>query len=87
MNPHATPSQTAEPPRAAAEETPLAQYRQHPSARRWFRRGPWENIATAIILLGVFMLMQPFALALYTWSFVTILTGTILFVIVSHFRD
>ena len=27
-----------EPPRAAADETPLAQYRQHPSGRRWFRR-------------------------------------------------
>ena len=87
MNPHATPPHAAEPPRAAADETPLAQYRQHPSARRWFRRGPWENIATAVILLGVFMLMQPFALPLFTWSFLTILTGTILYVIVSHFRD
>jgi hypothetical protein len=54
---------------------------------RFFRRGPWENIATAVILLGVFMLMQPFALSLFTYSFVTILTGTILFVIVSHFRE
>ena len=87
MNPHANPSRGAEPPRAEADEAPLVQYRRHPSARRWFRRGPWENIATAVILLGVFMLMQPFALPLFTYSFVTILTGTILFVIVSHFRD
>ena len=33
------------------------------------------------------MLMQPFALVLYTWSFVTILAGTAMFVIVSHFPD
>ena len=33
------------------------------------------------------MLMQPFAIALYTWSFVTILAGTVMFVIVSHFPD
>ena len=55
--------------------------------RRWFRRGPWEMAATIIIAVGVFMLMQPFALPLFTYSFITILTGTILFVIVSHFKD
>jgi len=55
--------------------------------RRWFRRGPWENVATAIITIGVFMLMQPFWLALYTYSFVTILTGTIMFIVVSHFKE
>ena len=25
-----------------------------------FRRGPWEMLATILIALGVFMLMQPF---------------------------
>ncbi|HEY7688450.1 MAG TPA: hypothetical protein VH835_07140 [Dongiaceae bacterium] len=55
--------------------------------RRIFRRGPWENAATALIGAGVVMLMQPFALSLYTYSFVTILTGTLLFVIVSHFPE
>ena len=55
--------------------------------RRWFRRGPWENGATALIGLGVFMLMQPFALEIYTYSFVTILAGTVGFVIVSHFPE
>ena len=54
---------------------------------RRFRRGPWENLATLIILVGVVMLMQPVAISLYTYSFVTILTGTVLFVIVSHFPD
>ena len=55
--------------------------------RRIFRRGPWENAATALIGAGVVMLMQPFALSLYTYSFVTILAGTLLFVIVSHFPE
>ena len=55
--------------------------------KRWFKRGPWENGAMALIALGVIMLMQPLALSLYTYSFVTILAGTAMFVIVSHFPD
>lgn len=51
------------------------------------RRGPWEMLATLLIGLGVFMLMQPFALALYTWSFLVTLLGTVMFIIVSHFPD
>jgi hypothetical protein len=46
---------------------------------RWLRRSFWEGAATAIIALGVAMLMQPFSLTLYGWSFATILTGTLLF--------
>ena len=57
------------------------------SLRRYFRRNFWEWIATVIILLGVVMLMQPFLLVLYTYSFVVILTGTVLFIIVSHFPE
>jgi hypothetical protein len=53
--------------------------------RRWFRRAPWENGATAVIGLGIVMLTQPFSLDLYTYSFVTILAGTLGFVVVSHF--
>lgn len=41
----------------------------------------------SLIGLGVVMLMQPFSLNLYTYSFVTILAGTLGFVIVSHFPD
>ncbi len=52
-----------------------------------FRRGPWESMATIVIALGVFMLMQPFALALYTYSFVTTLVGTLMFVVVSKFPE
>jgi hypothetical protein len=55
--------------------------------RRLFRRGPWEAIAMTWIAIGVAMLMQPFELALYTWSFVVILTGTLGFMIVSHFPE
>jgi hypothetical protein len=50
--------------------------------RRIFRRGPLEAIATAIIAAGVVMLMQPFSLALYSYSFVTTLAGTLMFIIV-----
>jgi hypothetical protein len=52
-----------------------------------FRRGPWEMLATLLIGAGVVMLMQPFALQLFTWSFVTILAGTVMFIVVSHFRE
>jgi hypothetical protein len=55
--------------------------------RRWFRRGPWENGAGAVIGLGIVMLTQPFSIDLYGYSFVTILAGTLGFVIVSHFPE
>ncbi len=54
---------------------------------RWFRRGPWENGATALIGLGIFMLVQPFSVDLFGYSFVTILAGTLGFVVVSHFPE
>jgi len=52
-----------------------------------FRRGPWEMVATVLIALGVFMLMQPFMLLAYTWSFIVTLAGTVMFIIVSHFPE
>jgi hypothetical protein len=33
------------------------------------------------------MLMQPFALDLYTWSFEVILVGTLAFLVTSHFPE
>ncbi|PSJ56990.1 hypothetical protein [Kumtagia ephedrae] len=51
------------------------------------RRGPMENLATAVIGIGFLMLFQPFALALYTWSFVTMLFGTLMFIVVSKFPE
>jgi hypothetical protein len=56
-------------------------------AGRLLRRGPLEAIATAIIAAGVVMLMQPFFLVLYSWSFATTLFGTVMFVIVSKVRE
>ena len=55
--------------------------------RRLLRRSPLENVAAVLIGLGVVMLMQPYSLWLFGWSFAVILTGTIMFVVVSHFPD
>ena len=51
------------------------------------RRSQWEMVATILIALGVFMLMQPFALWLFTYSFIVTLSGTVMFIIVSHFPE
>ena len=52
-----------------------------------FRRGPWEMLATILIGLGVVMLMQPFLLILFSYSFLVTLVGTVMFIIVSHFPE
>lgn len=52
-----------------------------------FRRGPWEILASILIALGVIMLMQPFAIWAYTYSFIVTLIGTVMFIIVSHFPE
>lgn len=52
-----------------------------------FRRRPWEMVASVLIGVGVLMLMQPFALWLFTWSFAVTLTGTVLFIVSSHFPE
>ncbi len=52
-----------------------------------FRRGPWEMVATLLIAAGVFMLMQPFVLWAYTYSFIVTLVGTVMFIVVSHFPE
>lgn len=51
------------------------------------RRGPWEAVASALIALGVVMLMQPLFLWAYTWSFLVTLAGTVMFIVVSHFPE
>jgi hypothetical protein len=53
----------------------------------YVRRGPMENLATALIAIGFLMLFQPFALVLYTYSLVTLLLGTLMFIIVSKFPE
>jgi hypothetical protein len=52
-----------------------------------FRRSPWEMLASVLIGLGVVMLMQPFFLWAFTWSFIVTLTGTVMFIVVSHFPE
>ena len=54
---------------------------------RLLRRGLMENVATAIIGIGFLMLFQPFSIDLYTWSFVTMLAGTVMFIVVSKFPE
>jgi hypothetical protein len=51
------------------------------------RRGPWEMLATILIALGVVMLMQPFFLWAFTYSFIVTLVGTVMFIITSHFPE
>ena len=52
-----------------------------------FRRGAWEMLASILIALGVVMLMQPWLLIAYSYSFIVTLTGTVMFIIVSHFPE
>jgi len=51
------------------------------------KRGPWEMLASILIAIGVVMLMQPWMLVAYTYSFIVTLTGTVMFLIVSHFPE
>ena len=51
------------------------------------RRGPMEMLAVLLIAAGFLMLFQPFLLALYTYSFVTLLAGTVMFIVVSKFPE
>jgi len=51
------------------------------------RRGPWENLASLVIGIGVLMLLQPISIVLYTYSFVTMLAGTAMFIVVSKFPE
>jgi hypothetical protein len=58
--------------------------------RRWpkaLRRGPMEIVACIIIAAGILMMLQPVAMVLFTWSFLTTLFGTVMFTVVSKFPD
>jgi hypothetical protein len=54
---------------------------------RWFRREPWEAFAMTLIAGGIVMMVQPWSIDLYSYSFVVILAGTLGFVVVSHFPE
>ena len=51
------------------------------------RRAKMEALACCVIALGIFMLLQPFALVLFTYSFVVMLFGTLMFMVVSKFPE
>tara|TARA_R110002020_G_scaffold74540_19_gene190664 strand:- start:4809 stop:4946 length:138 start_codon:yes stop_codon:yes gene_type:complete len=44
-------------------------------------------VASILIGLGVVMLMQPVLMIAFTYSFIVTLTGTVMFLIVSHFPE
>jgi len=54
---------------------------------RWLRRKPMEMLACIVITLGLLMMLQPIAMLLFTWSFVTTLFGTAMFMVVSKFPE
>jgi hypothetical protein len=41
-------------------------------------------VATALIILGIVMLCQPFLLIIHVWAFPVFLVGFILFMILDH---
>ena len=40
-----------------------------------FRRAPWERSTTALIGLGLAMLMQPWSIDVFGWAFPVLLAG------------
>ena len=60
---------------------------QASAKRRFSPRKTAENLATLLIACGVVMLMQPFSLELYGWSFSVTLAGTVLFILGSKFPE
>ena len=73
----------------SGSDAPAAESRRPSLWRQFatFRRGPWENLAILLIALGVVMMTQTVSLWLYSWSFTFVLTGTLGFVVVSHFPE
>jgi hypothetical protein len=70
--------------RHSATRTAAAPLRKRPF---FLRRAPMENFATLLIAAGFLMMFQSFALQLYTWSFLTMLAGTVMFIFVSKFPE
>jgi len=44
---------------------------------RWLHRTPWERGTAAVIGLGLVMLMQPWAIEVYSYGFTVLLAGVI----------
>ena len=60
---------------------------KHSSWPKYLRRAPMELVACVLIAVGIVMMLQPFAMFLFTWSFVTTLFGTAMFMVVSKFPE
>jgi hypothetical protein len=48
---------------------------KHTNFPRWLRRAPWEHGTCS--LLGLVMLMQPWSMTAFTYSFIVLLTGVV----------
>lgn len=44
---------------------------------RWLRRAPWEHGTSGLIALGLVMLMQPWSMAAFSYSFIVLLAGVV----------
>ncbi|HEY3229515.1 MAG TPA: hypothetical protein VGJ87_09855 [Roseiflexaceae bacterium] len=66
---------------APGEHTALLERQQH---NRWWYL---ERVAMGLIALGALMMFQPFTIVLFTYSYIVILAGVILFTIVSRMAD
>ena len=49
---------------------------------RWARRG--EQLAVALIILGILFMIQPLTVVLMAYGFVIVLVGLIVFIVTSH---
>ena len=43
----------------------------------WLRRAPWEHGTTALIGIGLVMLMQPWSIEVYSYGFTVLLAGVV----------
>ena len=43
--------------------------------KNYFRRTPWERTTMGLIGLGLFMLMQPWSIDVYSYAFTVLLAG------------
>jgi hypothetical protein len=55
--------------------------------RRVLARGIWERVSITLILAGAVMLMQPFWLDVFSYSFVVLLAGVIGYSIAGKLPD
>ena len=70
-----------------ATRAPIKTEQQAPPVRSPSRKQTLERVAMGLMALGALMMFQPFVLAIYSYSFIVILIGTALFIVVSHFAD